>query len=290
MPDRAMALRVTRSGMTKRKTTPPCRISNPETIMPDTPLSDLLKAALQITESAAAIPMRYFRGEIAVEDKADETPVTVADKETEEHIRRAVLERFPSHGIYGEEFGRENVDREHTWIIDPIDGTRSFICGVPLFGMLLGVLRDGTPEVGVIHMPALGEAYAGCRDDGATLNGERIRCRTTTALSEARLFINEANLMVDRQPERLGRLMRVGHICRFFNDCYPFALLAAGRIDAVVDFDLKPYDFLPVVPVIEAAGGIVTDWRGGKLGLASDGSIIAAATPELHDAIMAVLA
>jgi histidinol phosphatase-like enzyme (inositol monophosphatase family) len=258
--------------------------------MPDISPSDLLAAALDISETAAAIPMRYFRGEVAVEDKADETPVTIADKETEEHIRRAVLERFPSHGIYGEEFGRENADREHTWVIDPIDGTRSFICGVPLFGMLLGVLRDGAPEVGVIRMPALGEAYAGCRGAGATRNGETIRCRTTTALAETRLFINEANQMVERQPERLARLMRVGHIRRFFNDCYPFALLAAGRIDAVVDFDLKPYDFLPVVPVIEAAGGIVTDWRGERLGLASDGSIVAAATPELHEAIMGLLA
>jgi histidinol phosphatase-like enzyme (inositol monophosphatase family) len=258
--------------------------------MPVLTPQELLAAAIEISGSAAAIPMRYFRGEIAVEDKADETPVTIADKETEEHIRRAVLERFPLHGIYGEEFGRQNAEREHTWIIDPIDGTRSFICGVPLFGMLVGVLRDGAPEVGVIRMPALGEVYAGCRGGGATRNGEPIRCRGTTALAEARLFINEANLMVERQPERLARLMQVGHIRRFFNDCYPFALLAAGRIDAVVDFDLKPYDFLPVVPVIEAAGGIVTDWRGGKLGLASDGSIVAAATPELHAAIIRLLA
>ena len=252
------------------------------------PLSppDLLAAALEISGPAAAIPMRYFRGDLAVEDKADETPVTIADRETEEHIRHALAARFPSHGIYGEEFGSENADREYTWIIDPIDGTRSFICGVPLFGMLLGVLHQGAPVAGVIRMPALGEAYAGCRGGGATCDGQPIQCRRTASLAEARLFINEANIMVERQPERLARLMRVGHIRRFFNDCYPFALLAAGRIDAVVDFDLKPYDFLPAVPVIEAAGGIVTDWQGQPLGLHSDGSIIAACTPDLHRAVM----
>jgi histidinol phosphatase-like enzyme (inositol monophosphatase family) len=251
---------------------------------------DLLKAALEISGTAAAIPIRYFRREIVVEDKADETPVTIADRETEEHIRRALLERFPSHGIYGEEFGGENMDREFTWIIDPIDGTRSFICGVPLFGMLLGVLHNGIPEAGVIRMPALGESYAGCRGGGATRDGSPVACRPTTSLVEARLFINEANLMVERQPDRLARLMQVGRIRRFFNDCYPFALLASGRIDAVVDFDLKPYDFLPVVPVIEAAGGIVTDWRGEPLGLHSDGSIVAACTRELHSAVMDRLA
>jgi histidinol phosphatase-like enzyme (inositol monophosphatase family) len=255
-------------------------------VMPLLSPQDLLKAVLDISGAAEAIPLRYFRRDIAVEDKADETPVTIADRETEEHIRRAVLERFPSHGIYGEEFGRENVEREFTWIIDPIDGTRSFICGVPLFGMLVGVLHDGVPEAGVIRMPALKECYAGCRGAGATRDGSPIACRGTTSLAEARIFINEANIMVERQPERLARLLQVGHIRRFFNDCYPFALLASGRIDAVVDIDLKPYDFLPVVPVVEAAGGVVTDWRGQPLGLHSDGSIVAACTPDLHSAVM----
>ena len=116
--------------------------------MTDPTPEELLKAALEISESAAAIPMRYFRSGVAVEDKPDESPVTIADRETEEHIRRAILERFPSHGIFGEEFGRQDTASPYTWIVDPIDGTRSFICGMPLFGMLLGVLRDGRAEAG----------------------------------------------------------------------------------------------------------------------------------------------
>ena len=254
--------------------------------MPDFSPAELLQAALEIGGSAAAIPMRYFRSEMAVEDKPDASPVTIADRETEEHIRRAIAKRFPGHGIYGEEFGESSADAAYIWVVDPIDGTRSFICGVPLFGMLLGVLRRGAPEAGVIRMPALGEAFAGCRGGVATRNGVAVRCRGVTRPEEARIFINEANRMVEREPERLKRLMAAGHIRRFSNDCYPFALLASGRIDAVVDFDLKPYDYLPIVPVVEAAGGIMTDWRGQPLGLHSDGSIVAAATPELHRAVM----
>jgi inositol-phosphate phosphatase / L-galactose 1-phosphate phosphatase / histidinol-phosphatase len=247
---------------------------------------DLLKAVVEISETAAAIPMRYFRAGVAVEDKADESPVTIADRETEEHIRNAIFARFPDHGILGEEFGESGSRDGYVWVVDPIDGTRSFICGVPVFGMLLGVMRDGVMQAGVIRMPALGECYAGSSGGRATLNGAPIACRKLQDIGEARLFINEANLMVEREPVRLKKLLQIGRVRRFFNDCYPFALLAAGQIDAVVDFDLKPYDFLPFVAVIEAAGGIVTDWAGKPLGLSSDGSIVAAATPEIHKAII----
>ncbi len=247
---------------------------------------DLLQAAIEISGTAASIPMRYFRSTLTVEDKPDDSPVTIADRETEEHIRRAIEARFPEHGILGEEFGQDKAGAEHTWIIDPIDGTRSFICGVPLFGMLLGVLHNDVPIAGVIRMPALDECFAGCRDGGATLNGAPIHCRNIVNPQEARIFINEANRMVEREPERLRRLMTLGHTRRFSNDCYPFGLLAAGQIDAVVDFDLQPYDYLPLVPVVEAAGGTISDWRGMPLGLRSDGTVLAAATRELHQALM----
>ena len=253
--------------------------------MPDPSPQELLDAALEISAAAELIPRRYFRSDLAVEDKPDESPVTIADRETEKEIRRGIEARFPTHGILGEEFGRKDAKSEFTWIVDPIDGTRSFISGVPLFGMLLGVLQGEKPVAGVIRMPALGECYAGCRGSGATMNGLEIRCRTRP-IAQARIFINEANLMVEPELERLKRLMSFGREARFFNDCYAFGLLAAGRIDAVVDTGLQPYDYLPVVPVVEAAGGAMTDWRGAPLGLASNGTVIAAATPELHAALM----
>lgn len=254
--------------------------------MSDLSPAELLAAALEISATAAAIPMQYFRLAIAVEDKPDASPVTVADRETETHIRRAITHRFPTHAIFGEEFGKSAGSAEHTWIIDPIDGTRSFICGVPLFGMLLGVLERGEMVAGVIRMPALGEAFGGARGSGATMNDQPIRCRTTTTLDKSRIFINEANRIQGKEPETLARLMKLGHTRRAFNDCYAFALLAMGQIDVVIDYDLQPYDYLPVVPVVEAAGGIMTDWAGDRLGLNSDGRVVAAATPELHREIM----
>ena len=258
--------------------------------MKDLSPQELLAAAIEISGAAADIPMRYFRSAVTVEDKADESPVTIADRETEAHIRRAIEARFPDHGIFGEEYGKSNAEAEHIWIIDPIDGTRSFICGVPLFGMLLGVLHRGVAVAGVIRMPALGECFAGSRGGGATLNGAPINCRRIAEIGQARFFINEANRMVEREPERLKRLMSLGHTRRFSNDCYPFGLLAAGQIDAVVDFDLQPYDYLPVVPVVEAAGGVITDWRGAPLGLGSDGTVVAAASAEIHQTVVGNLA
>jgi histidinol phosphatase-like enzyme (inositol monophosphatase family) len=251
---------------------------------------ELLQAALDISETAAAIPMQYFRSTLAVEDKPDQSPVTIADRETEAHIRRAIEERFPAHGIFGEEFGRSAREDAHTWIVDPIDGTRAFICGIPLFGMLIGVLHKGEPIAGVIRMPALGEVFGGAKGGGATMNGKPIRCRTTTALESSRIFINEANRILGKEPEKLRRLMSLGHTRRAFNDCYAFALLALGQIDVVVDYDLQPYDYLPVVPVIEAAGGVISDWSGQPLGLNSDGAVVATATRALHTEMLRELA
>lgn len=247
--------------------------------------SELMNAAIEIGAAAEPIPVRYFGSGVAVEDKPDDSPVTIADRETEQAIRREIEARYPEHGILGEEFGRSNTQAEFTWIVDPIDGTRSFITGVPLFGMLIGVMQGEEAVAGAIRMPALGECYAGCRGGAATMNGTEIRCRKRP-VGDSYVFINEANLMVEPDLERLKRLMAAGHDHRFFNDCYAFALLAAGRIDAVVDTGLQPYDYLPVLPVVEAAGGIMTDWQGAPLGLSSDGTVIAAATPELHEELL----
>jgi fructose-1,6-bisphosphatase/inositol monophosphatase family enzyme len=138
-------------------------------------------------------------------------------------------------------------------------------------------------------MPALGECFAGCRGGVATLNGQPIRCRPAPALAEARIYLNEVNLLIDKQPERFARLSTAGKLRRFANDCYSFALLAMGQIDAVVDFDLKPYDYMPVVPVIEAAGGVITDWGGNALGLDSDGTVLAAGSEALHGEMLELL-
>ena len=252
-------------------------------------LSALSQVASAIAKDASAIPMEYFRTALDITDKADDSPVTIADQNTERFIRDALAKHLPDHDIFGEEFGIQGDLRGASWIIDPIDGTRSFISGNPLFGMLIGFLDAGVPQIGLVRMPALDETYVGIAGSGATRNGTPISCRKTTELAKAILYINEAENINAADPARFARLCKAGHTRRMAYDCYPHAMCAAGSIDAVVDCNLEPYDYLPLVGLIQAAGGIITDWHGEALTLQSDGRVVTAATPELHAEILALL-
>lgn len=252
-------------------------------------IDQMLARAIEVTVQASAIPMTYFRKPLELVAKADESPVTIADRDTETFIRRKLAEAFPEDGLFGEEFGVAEGRSGALWIIDPIDGTRSFITGNPLFGMLLGRVVAGVPEVGVVRMPALGETFAGARGRGAWLNGAPIRVRATKTLAEAMVYVNEAEKIEAADPARFARLCRAGHTRRMGYDCYPHALVAAGQIDLVVDCGLQPYDYLPLIALVEGAGGVICDWQGRALTLQSDGRVITAATPELRDQMIALL-
>ncbi len=242
-----------------------------------------------IIDDAAQTAMGFFRHTLEIETKGDESPVTVADKTVETRIRAALQAAYPDFGILGEEFGAAGTDREAYWVVDPIDGTRSFISGLPLFGMLLGLVRRGEPELGIVAMPALGEVFVGQKGKGATLNGAPVRTSGCKTLAGATLFINEAEKLLQDEPALLAVLAKTGATRRMAYDCYSHALVAAGHVDVVVDYDLKPYDYLPVVPLVEAAGGCMCDWEGKPLGLESDGRVISAASPELRDRMLALL-
>ncbi|WP_264213994.1 inositol monophosphatase family protein [Leisingera thetidis] len=250
---------------------------------------DYTEHAVRVAEIAAEAARGYFRGRLGVEFKEDESPVTQADKGVEAKVRAYLEHHFPDHGIFGEEHGFDGADREDVWIIDPIDGTRSFLSGHPLFGFLLGYLKGGLPQLGVIGMPALGETFLGVRGQGATLNGTPVHVSSQTRLQQSVLFVNEGDKIHRDCPQLFERLMHSGQTRRFAYDCYPHALLAAGHVDAVIDYDLQPYDYLPVLAVVEAAGGVMTDWDGAPLGLDSDGRVISAATPELHADMLALI-
>ncbi len=252
--------------------------------------ADLLQAARDVTAAAVAKPLHHYRAGFSVEQKADESPVTIADRETEAALREAIAARFPDHGIFGEEYGSEGLEREFVWVIDPIDGTKSFISGSPLFGMLVAVLKAGRPVAGIIRMPALNECYGGALEAGSDRDGTPIACRKGVPPEKAFLCINEANGLMADHPAVFARLTKFGAYQRLTYDCYPYAQLAGGQIDAVVDYNLQPYDYLPVVPVVEAAGGVITDWEGRPLTLESDGRVVAAASAEIHAALMKVIA
>ncbi|MEM7076066.1 MAG: inositol monophosphatase family protein [Pseudomonadota bacterium] len=242
--------------------------------------------ALAMCTLASRTALRYFRGALGIEFKPDESPVTQADRAVESAVRAYISAQFPQHGVFGEESGRSEGDGRHMWVIDPIDGTRSFLSGHPLFGFLLAHLVDGRAELGAVAMPVLGETYIGRPGAHATLNGQRIRVSDKSRLAEAILYVNEGDRLYRDHPDLFERLMRAGQTRRFAYDCYPHAILAAGHVDAVIDYGLQPYDFLALAPLIEAAGGIITDWNGQRLGLESDGRVIAAATQALHDEML----
>lgn len=239
--------------------------------------------------TAARLAQKHFRRTAEVEFKADESPVTAIDRMIEEALKSAILGKYPDHGIFGEESGVDGDADGKLWVIDPIDGTRSFITGNPLFGMLLAYLENGQPVAGCISMPMLNEVYVGGRGIAATLNGRPVRVSDQTRIEDCRLYINEGEKLLADHGDVLARLLTVGRTRRFGYDCYPHAQLAAGHIDVVLDYDLKPYDYLALSCVITAAGGIVTDWQGRALNLQSSGAVVAAATPELHSRILALL-
>lgn len=250
---------------------------------------EVYSTAKLIVEGAAKTALAHFRRDININFKTDDSPVTIADLRIEKDARALIQRRFPDHAILGEEFGSGDLTKEHVWVLDPIDGTRSFISGNPLFGFLLAYMEREKNTLSIVSMPFTNEQFVGRAGQGATLNGAPIRTSSNTSLDDAILYINEGEKLFAAEPEIHSRLVAAGHTRRFAYDCYPHALLAAGHVDCVVDYDLKPFDFLPLAGVIEAAGGIITDWEGKALTFQSGGRVIAASTPELHRQLLQLL-
>jgi len=252
-------------------------------------MTDLLSTAHALADAAARHSMAHFRQPLDIITKADESPVTLADRAAEQAMREILAVQAPADGIYGEEHGQERLDAQRVWVLDPIDGTRSFITGSPLWGTLIGVLSGGRVELGLVDMPVLGERWVG-QGGVATRNGRPVRVRDCTRLAEARIVTTSPDIFAPADWAAFDALSRQCAMRRFGGDCYGYAQLAGGTIDLVVECGLQPYDYLGPTGLIEAAGGIVTDWAGQPLGLQSDGRVVAAATPELHRQALAVLA
>ncbi len=229
----------------------------------------------------------FGRRDLAVEAKADASPVTQADRGAEELMRRMIKAKFPSHGILGEEFGPEHTDAEFVWVLDPVDGTKSFITGVPLWGTLIALLHRGQPLLGCIHQPVLRQLVVG-DNSTTTLNGAPVRCRPTTRLADATLLTCDWLSPAQYQDgPAFDRLAKSAKLCRTWGDAYAYLLLATGWADLAVDPIMNPWDVAALVPVIRGAGGVITDWSGGPAYPAK--STIAAATPPLHAATLAML-
>lgn len=242
----------------------------------------LAEFAQSMADAARPLSRKWFRRKVRIDTKADDSPVTVADREVEAMLRGRLAERFPGHGILGEELGRTGTGAEYVWSIDPIDGTRSFISGSPLWGTLLAVLHHGRPVVGVIDMPVLDERWVGVAGQPTRFNGETCHAGECRRLEDAAMYSTSPDLFVGRERTSFERLSAAVRMRRFGGDCYNYALLAAGYIDLVMESGLQPYDYLALAPVIEGAGGVITDWSGRLLDLRSPGQVLAAANSELH--------
>lgn len=252
--------------------------------------ADLLR---RIAAAAAAQTLPRFRQGGLVDNKLETgfDPVTEADREAEKAIRALIRDAFPDHGILGEEFGLENGDARHLWVIDPIDGTRSFIAGTPLWGTLVGLTDGGDAVAGLMSQPFIGELFwsdgAGAHYEGPHGSRTLATRAETTALADAILCTTTPALFTGQTRIAYDRLEEKVRLARYGTDCYAYAMLAAGNVDLVVETGLQPYDVIALVPIIEQAGGVITTWDGGPAEQA--GSIVAAASPQLHEAAMKML-
>jgi histidinol phosphatase-like enzyme (inositol monophosphatase family) len=250
---------------------------------------DYVDFAHRLADASGAVIRRYFRTPVQVDDKPDETPVTIADREAESIMRGMIAKSFPSHGIIGEEEAPVRPDADWVWTLDPVDGTKAFISGKPLFGTLIGLGHCGRPQLGVIDQPVLRERWLGVAGEATTFNGARIATRRCPSLKAATLNATAPDMFAGADETRFVRLKNAVKLAMYGGDCYAYGLLASGFIDLVAEAGLKIFDYFPLVPVIEGAGGTITDWDGKALGLASGSRVVAAGDAAAHAAALKML-
>ena len=254
-------------------------------------LDNDIALALRLADAAGDAIRPHFRSGVGVERKGDASPVTVADRAAEEAMRRILKAEVPRDGIIGEEFGSEEGTSGRTWVLDPIDGTVSFIAGRPIFGTLIALLVDGWPVLGVIDQPILGERWVGASGLPTTFNGKEVRTRPCRELSDAMLATTGPHYFDDHQGEHFMTLAAKTDHKRMVmgGDCYNYGLLASGHLDVVCEAGLKLHDWAALVPVVEGAGGTMCDWNGEPLHAQSDGHVLAIGDPaRLEDVVEAL--
>lgn len=239
-----------------------------------------------LSDESAEIIRQYFRTTIIVEQKSDYSPVTIADKKSEEMMREMIHKEFPDHGIIGEEFGEENTDADFVWVLDPIDGTKSFICGALSFGTLIALLHKNEPVLGVINHPILNEFLIG-DNKISLLNDTKVKVSEKNNLSEAVLLTTDhLNIKKYQDAEKFEKLINSVWLYRNWGDCYGYYLLATGFADIMIDPIMSVWDTMALIPIVKGAGGIITDYNGND---ASKGNSIIAANPNLHSKVLEIL-
>jgi histidinol phosphatase-like enzyme (inositol monophosphatase family) len=250
------------------------------------PLDEYLAFGVQVALEAGRVVMEHYQTALAVELKADASPVTLADRAAEQLIRRSIAARFPTHAVVGEEYGDDGRASTLRWIVDPIDGTKSFVRGVPLFGVLIALEIEGKVEVGVCHLPALRETVAAATGCGCTFNGTPARVSGITKLDQATVLCSDGRMLAQRLGPRWPSLESAAGLTRSWGDCYGHCLVATGRAEVMLDPVMNPWDCAALLPIVGEAGGRFTDWTGASR---IDGGDAVSTNPALHDQVLALL-
>jgi histidinol phosphatase-like enzyme (inositol monophosphatase family) len=239
-----------------------------------------------LSNESAIIIKKYFRTSISVESKADFSPVTIADKSAEERMREIINKEFPLHGIIGEEFGNQNPDAEYVWVLDPIDGTKSFISGALSFGTLIALLKNGKPIIGVINHPILNEFLTG-DNQNCFLNENKVKIRNCSLINQAVLLTTDhLNIGSYQNQNKFNELIKKVKLYRNWGDCYGYYLLATGFADIMIDPIMSVWDSMALIPIINGAGGIITDFNGNDPVI---GNSIVASNKEIHSEVIRIL-
>ncbi len=248
--------------------------------------NELAEFCLMLAVESGRIIKQYFRSELSIETKSDSSPVTIADKKAEELMREMIMKHFPEHGIIGEEFGVHNPDAEYQWVLDPIDGTKSFICGSVTFGTLISVMKNGEPVLGVINQPVLGEFLIG-DNEISLLNGTPVKVRGCKNLKEAVLLTTDhLNIARYQNKEKFDSLISSVKLYRNWGDCYGYYLLASGFADIMIDPVMSKWDLMALIPIIRGAGGVITDYLGKD---PVKGNSIIATAGMIHEEVIKIL-
>ncbi len=250
---------------------------------------DLIDFAATLADAARAVIRPHFRTPITIDKKSDNTPVTIADRDAEAAMRALIAENYPDHGIIGEEFGNSTGNGDLTWVLDPIDGTKSFISGRPIFGTLIALVRNRRPILGIIDQPILEERWVGAEGHTTIFNGNEITTRPCAALGDAMANSTSPDLFRGADVAKFATLSGSVWHMQFGGDCYAYGMLALGYLDLVVEADLKSYDFCALAPIVSGAGGKITDWQGEPLTVESDGRVVASGDPSLMPAVINIL-
>ena len=252
------------------------------------PLS-YIELAEKLADIARPIVTNYFRSNIKILDKENLTPVTAADREAETAIRIVLESECPKHGILGEEFGSHNLDAEYVWIIDPIDGTKAFVTGKPLFGTLIALCKNGSPVLGIIDQPILKERWIGAIGHPTTHNGNLISTRACKRIGDAWLSATSPDMFIGKHETAFKQLAGKVKFSLYGGDCYSYGLLASGFSDIICEATMQPYDYCALVPIIEGAGGKISNWAGEPLKISSDGTVLATGDAILHEIAIKIL-